>query len=139
MGFEYHGYKGYRTMGNLKEAPNYIYMGGILFHNDATDGMMTIEGVSEDRLRKILCIEFVDILIEDEASVFFDLGEGKIYSIYTYESIANELKRFGDDFESLMWMQFLKAVLSYVNHFGSWQDVAKYFSYRRDMFCDLDW
>lgn len=139
MGFEYHGYNGYRTMGNLKEAPNYIYMGGILFHNDVTDGMMTIEGVSEDRLRKILCGEFVDILIEDEAGVFFDLGEGKIYSIYTYESIANELKRFSDDFESLMWMQFLKAVLSYVNHFGSWQDVAKYFSYRKDMFCDLDW
>ena len=108
---------------------DYFYRGGILFHRTPHD-KVTIVGISDSRLRKILNQDLCDVLMSRDETIYGSIDMGDIVVVYPIDLIVDIVNDCEDEFEKHMWMTFLKTVLSYMNHIGSWQDVAKFFQIR---------
>jgi hypothetical protein len=65
-----------------------------------------------------------------DETIYGSIDMGDIVVVYPIDLIVDIVNDCEDEFEKHMWMTFLKTVLSYMNHIGSWQDVAKFFQIR---------
>ena len=109
----------------------YFYRGGILFYRTPNDKIV-MEGISDSRLRKVLSNDLCDILMNEDNCIYGSIEMGDIVVVYPYDIIADLVRDCDDDFEKHMWMEFNRAILSYVNHFGSWDDVKNFFKMRQE-------